>query len=137
MTPKEGTGSGALTEVSFAWPIAAGKEEEWRRALQELGGSRSADFKRMRVRFGIVAVRVWLQRAGCCEMAVVHVEADDPLEAVSMLAASEGGFERWLKRKVEEFHGVDVARAGSKAAPELVFRAGSQESRRGTCRGGI
>jgi hypothetical protein len=53
------------------------------------------------------------------------MEADDPLEAVSMLAGSEDDFERWLKRKVEEFHGVDVARAGAKTAPELVFRAGS------------
>ena len=114
-----------MTEICFVWPIAAGKEEEWRRALQELAGSRSADFRRMRLRLGIVAVRVWLQRAGRGELAVVHMEADDPLEAVSMLAGSEDDFERWLKRKVEEFHGVDVARAGAKTAPELVFRAGS------------
>lgn len=137
MRPKESDGSGVSTEVCFVWPIAAGKEEEWRRALQELAGSRSADFGHMRLRFGIVAVRVWLQRAGRGELAVVHMEADDPLKAVSMLAGSEETFEMWLKRKVEEFHGVDVARAGAKAAPELVFRAGSQESRRGTCRGGI
>ena len=46
-----------------------------------------------------------------------------------MLAGSEEAFERWLKRRVEEFHGVefrgaDAARAGAKAAPELVFRTG-------------
>ena len=125
MRPKEGDGSGVLTEVSFVWPIAAGKEEEWRRALQELAGSRSADFGRMRLRLGIVAVRIWLQRTRRGELAVVHLEADDPLEAVSMLAGSEEGFEIWLKRKAEEFHGVDVTRAGVRAAPELVFRAGS------------
>ncbi len=113
-----------MTEICFVGPIAAGKEEEWRRVLQELAGSRSADFKRMRSRFGIVAVRVWLQRTRRGELAVVHVEAHDPLGAVSMLAASEGDFERWLKRKVEEFHGVDVARAGARAIPELVFRTG-------------
>ena len=125
MRPKEGNDSKVLTEVCFVWPIAAGKEEEWRRALQELGGSRSADFGRMRSRFGIVAVGVWLQRTRRGELALIHIEADDPLEAVSMLAGSEEGFERWLKRKIGEFHGVDVARAGARAAPEPVFRAGS------------
>ena len=125
MRPEEGDGSGTLTEVCFAWPIAAGKEEEWRRALQELEGSRSADFGRMRRRLGIVAVEVWLQRTRRGELVVVHIQAEDPFGAASMLAASEGGFERWLKRKIGEFHGVDVARAGARAAPELVFRAGS------------
>ena len=125
MRPKEGNRSGVLTEVCFVWPIAAGKEEEWRRALQELEGSRSADFGRMRSRLGIDAVGVWLQRTRRGELAVVHMELDDPLQAASMLAGSEEGFERWLKRKIGEFHGVDVACAGTKAAPELVFRAGS------------
>ena len=123
MRPKEGNRSGVLTEVCFVWPVAAGKEEEWRRFLQELGGSRSADFGRMRSRLGIVAVGVWLQRTGRGEVAVVRVRAEDPLGAASMLAGSEEGFERWLKRKVKEFHGVDVARAGARAVPKLVFRA--------------
>ena len=117
MAPEEGDGSGVLTEVCFVWPVATGKEEEWRRVLQELGGSRSAEFGRMRRRFGIVAVGVWLQRTGRGEPAVVHVRAEDPLEAVSMLAGSEGGFEGWLKRKVKEFHGVDVAR-GREGGPQ-------------------
>ena len=124
MAPKKGTGSGVLTEVCFVWPIAADKEE-WRRFLQELGGSHSADFGRMRRRLGIFTVGVWLQRTGRGKLAVVHVRAEDPLEAASMLAVSEEGFEGWLKRKVKELHGVDVARAGARAAPELVFRAGS------------
>ena len=125
MTPKEGTGSGVLTEVCFAWPIAADKEEEWRRALQELGGSRAADFGRMKRRLGIVAVGVWLQRTRRGELAVVRVRAEDPLGAASMLAVSDGGFEGWLKRKIGELHGVDVAHAGARAVPKLVFRAGS------------
>ena len=125
MRPKEGTGSGVLTEFCFVWPIAAGKEEEWRRFLQELGGSRSVDFGRMRRRLGIVAVGVWLQRTGRGELAVVHVQAEDPLGAASTLAGSEEGFEGWLQRKVKEFHGVDVARAGARATPKLVFRAES------------
>ena len=105
------------------WPILAGKEEEWRRLLQELEGSRSADFGRMGRRLGINAVHVWLQRTRHGELAVVHIEVDDPAEAISALAGSEGAFERWLKRRIEDLHGVDVARARSGAPPELVFLA--------------
>ena len=125
MRPKKGDGTGASTEVSFVWPIAAGKEEEWRRVLQELEGSRFGDYEQMRLRFGIDAVRVWLQRTRRGELAVVHMEVDDPLKAVLMLAGPEEIFEGWLKRKIDEFHGVDVARASAKAAPELIFRTGS------------
>ncbi|CAA9457128.1 MAG: hypothetical protein AVDCRST_MAG02-2466 [uncultured Rubrobacteraceae bacterium] len=125
MRPKEGNGTGASTEVSFVWPIAAGKEEEWRRVLQELEGSRFGDYERMRLRFGIHAVRVWLQRTRCGELAVVHMEVNDPLEALLMLAGPEEIFEGWLKRKIGEFHGVDVARASVKATPELIFRTES------------
>ena len=119
-----------MTEISFAWPILAGKEEEWRRLLQELEGSRSADFGRMGRHLGINTVHVWLQRTWRGELAVVHVEVDDAAEAILVLADSTVAFEAWLKRRVEEFHGVAVARARANAAPELVFLA--QPEKRGS-----
>ena len=118
---RRGTGSGTLTEIAFVWPILAGKEEEWRRALQELEGSRAADFRRMGRRLGIGAIHVWLQRTRQGEMAVVHLELDDPAEAISMLADSTDTFDTWLKSRVEELHEVEVARVRSNRRPELVF----------------
>lgn len=116
-----------MTEITFAWPIVAGKEEEWRRLLQELEGSRSGDFGRMRRHLGICKIGIWLQLTRHGEMALVHAEVDDPAEAISVLADSKVTFEIWLGRKVEEFHGVAVERVRSNAAPELVFRAGPKK----------
>lgn len=121
-----------MTEISIAWPIAAGREEEWRRFLQELAGSRSGDFDRTRRRLGIGAVRVWLQRtrrgrAWCGELSLVYVEVEDLTEALSALASSEGGFERWFKRRIQEFYGVDLALARTDAAAELVFSSGPEK----------
>lgn len=120
---------GALTEISFVWPIVAGKEEEWRRVLQELEGSRSADFGRMIQHLGIDTIGVWLQRTWYGELAVVHLKVDDAAEAILLLADSEGTFEKWLKRRVEALHGVVVTRVGSDTAPELIFLAEPEEQR--------
>ena len=127
MRRREGKGSGAVTEISFAWPIVAGKEEEWRRVLQELEGSRSADFGRMIQHLGIDMICVWLQRTRYGELAVVHLKVDDAAEAILALADSERTFEKWLKRSVETLHGVVVTRAGSNPTPELVFFAKPEE----------
>ncbi len=113
-----------MTRISFALPVAAGKEEDWRRVLQELQGSRFGDAKRTERRLGIYAVWVWLQRTRDGSTAVVHVEAEDAALALSRLADSEGVFERWLKRRIEEFHGVDVSGASFGALSEIVFSSG-------------
>lgn len=105
-------------------PVAAGKEEDWRRALQELEGSRLGDAERTERRLGVYAVWVWLQRTRGGATAIVHVEAEDAALALSMLADSEETFERWLKRRIVEFHGVDVSRARFGAPLEIVFRSG-------------
>lgn len=110
--------------ISFALPVAAGKEEGWRRVLQELEGSRFEDTERAGRRLGVYAVWVWLQRTRGGELAIVHVEAEDAARALSMLADSEEAFEKWLKRRIEEFHGVDVSRARFGASLEIVLRSG-------------
>lgn len=112
-----------MTRIAFALPVAAGKEEDWRRVLQELEGSRSCDAERAERRLGVSAVWVWLQRTRVGATAIVLVEAEDTARALSTLADSDGAFERWLKRRIEEFHGVDVSHARFGASPEIVFRS--------------
>ena len=40
--------------IAFAGPILAGKEEPWRRFLQELAGSRSQEYRTLKQRLGIL-----------------------------------------------------------------------------------
>ena len=44
--------------------------------------------------------------------------------ALSMLADSDGAFERRLKLGIEEFHGVAVSRVRLGTSPEIAFRSG-------------
>lgn len=113
-----------MTEIAFVWTIVAGKEEEWRRLLQELEGSRSDDFGRMRSHLGIDTIRVWLQRIRYGELVLAYVKVDDPVRAILALAVSEEPFELWFKGEIERFHGVDVGCPRPNATPELVFSAG-------------
>jgi hypothetical protein len=108
-------------DMCFAWPVLAGREEDWRRFLQALEGSRSEEYKRMKRRLGIGRTRTWLQRNRDYTMAVTCVKVDDPAAAVSALAASNEPFDRWFRNKIEEFHGVDIAHVGPFANAELVF----------------
>ncbi len=112
-------------EVSFAWPVLAGKEEEWRRFMQQLEGSRFEECELAKRRLGVERARSWLQRNRAGVWALTYVEVEDPASAVAALADSEEPFERWFRGRIEEMLGVEVARLRPGAAPEMVFRSGA------------
>ena len=60
-------------------------------------------------------------------MAVIRIEVNDSVQAISALAGVEQTFDCWLKRGIEECHGVDLARARSYRTPELVYCSGADE----------
>lgn len=107
--------------VGFAVPILAGREEGWRRFLQELAGSRRGEYEDLRRRLGVITQKVWLVRTRRGEAAVSYMECEEPTRIVTRLAASTEPFDVWLKGKLSEFHGCDFARFGSGWSPELVF----------------
>jgi hypothetical protein len=124
--PKVKTPSKAFS-IAIAGPILAGKEEPWRRFLQELSGSRSREYGDLMQRLGIFAERVWLMRTRGSETAIAYFEARDPQQALARLVASEEPFDLWFKEKLREFHGCDLARLQKRWYPELVFALGGHE----------
>jgi hypothetical protein len=62
-----------------------------------------------------------LMRTRDSEMVIAYFEAQDPQQALARLAASEEPFDMWLKEKLKEFHGCDLARLKRGLYPELVF----------------
>lgn len=123
-TAEKSVGPGASAEVSFTWPMPAGKEE-WRRFLQQLEGSRLEECERAKERLGVEKARVWLQRDRGGVSAVTYAVAEDPAGAVAALAASEEPFEVWFKGKIEDLLGIEVGRLRPGAAPEMVLRSGA------------
>jgi hypothetical protein len=114
--------------IAFAGPILAGKEEPWRRFLQELAGSRSQEYATLKQRLGILTERVWLMRRRDSETVIAYFEAQDPQQALTRLVGSEEPFDMWLKEKLREFHGCDLARLREGWYPEMVFALGGHES---------
>lgn len=113
--------------VGFAGPILAGREEGWRRFLQELSGSRREEYEDLRRRLGVTGQKVWLVRTRRGETAVSYLECEEPGRIAARLAASTEPFDAWLKARLAEFHGCDFARPDPRWSPELVFEAGELE----------
>lgn len=119
--------SAGSSGVAFAGPILPGKEERWRRFLQELEGSRRKEYEGLRRRLGIRRQRVWVVRTPRVEIAVSYLECEKSRSIAARLTASTHPFDVWLKGKLSEFHGCDFARLDSGWSPELVFEAGETE----------
>lgn len=96
----------------FAAPVAPGKEEAWRRFLQEVAESR-VEYERLRERLGVRRELVWLVPLGRGYATVVYLEIDGDLdEFVRRLAAMDEAFDLWFKERIVECHG----RSGSMAS---------------------
>jgi hypothetical protein len=124
---ERGVGVLAGSGVGFAVPILSGGEEKWRRFLQELAGSRREEYEDLRRRLGITGQKVWLVRSRRVETAITYLECEEPRSIAARLAASTHPFDVWLKERLAEFHGCDLARLDHRCSPELVFEAGETE----------
>ena len=119
--------SAGSSRIAFAGPILPGKEERWRRFLQELEGSRREEYGGLRRRLGIRRQRVWIVRTPLGETAVSYLECEELGSIAARLAASTHPFDVWLKGRLSEFHGCDFTRPDPSWPPELVFEAGEPE----------
>lgn len=112
-----------MDKITIAGPLFPGKEEPWRRFVQELAGSRAVECEMMKQRLGIRNLEVWLVRVPRAsykgEMVMVHLEAEDLEKLTQRLEASEHPFDLWLKDQLSEYHGFPEP--SSKAAPELIL----------------
>jgi hypothetical protein len=99
-------------------PIAASKIEAWRRFCQELSGSQRALHEVSRQRLGIRRERLALVESSVRSYAVTTLEVDDVDLALAGLLGSELPFESWYRARLQELHGVTLARYEQNVQPE-------------------
>ena len=92
--------------LTLVVPQLPGQGEAWRRLVQELQGSRRADFAAACQRWGLSALALWLVPARPAELAADRAEAGD---AAARLARSRQPFDVWLREQVRALHGVDLS----------------------------
>jgi hypothetical protein len=110
-----------MSSLTFIAAIQPGREEEWRRFVQEVTEERLYEYEGLRRRLGLRSESVWLARTKEGETAVVYLEAENPERIVPTLGASEEPFDLWFKERLLEFHGPDLARNPRKTAARLLF----------------
>lgn len=115
----------ALERIAIAGPLLPGKEEPWRRFVQELAGSRAGEYEALKRRVGVRNETIRLVRPprGCYKgaLVLVQLETGDPGKALQRLQASEHPFDLWLKERLQEFHGYGLASSPSRTEPELIL----------------
>lgn len=109
-----------MRAITFALPILPGKQEAWRRSLQEMLDVYRSDYEAFRQRLSMTRVLTWLTEMPGGNMVIVHIEADEPETILPKLAASDLPFARWLRQHVLELHGLDVTQP-TRMTTELVL----------------
>jgi len=97
----------AMAMLAMAFPIPAGKTEQWKKFIGELAGARKAEFAASRRSLG-VRERTFLQHTPQGDLVLVTLEGDHPETAFAEFAKRTDPFTVWFKQHVREIHGMDL-----------------------------
>lgn len=106
--------------IVLTLPIVPGKVEAWRRFCQDLAGSRLKLYEASRRRLGITCERLALVETAFGSAAVITLEALDVGQALGQIITSNLPFDRWYREKMQELHGVNLARYEHFSQPALL-----------------
>lgn len=128
MVPKAAGGSAYI----FSAPVTPGREEAWRRLLQEVAES-PAEYEQLRGRLGLRRELVWLVPSARGYTTVVYLEVDGNLDGfVRRLATAGEAFDLWLKEGISECHGrIEPAEFSPRSALEPIFSWDVAQDERG------
>ena len=110
-----------MSTLVITIPILPGKLEAWRRLCQEITGRRQPDYEESRRQLGVASEAVWLLRTRRADVAVLHVDAEEPKRLLARLVASEHPFDRWFRQQLIHVCGLDLTPAFLGPAMELLF----------------
>jgi hypothetical protein len=110
-----------MPAMTFVAPLLAGKEEEWRRFVQEVVEERLPEYEQLRQHLGIRNESVWLARTNVGETVIAYLEVEAPEWKTPAVATSEAPFDVWLKERLLGFHGHALVRVPRRAAAKLIF----------------
>jgi len=97
-----------MAEFSFVAPIQPGKTDAWRKAVDEIKGSRNAAYKESRRQHGIKREHVSLQSTPMGDLVVVHMDAPGQQEVMRGMMQGTSDFDTWFRETVlVGVHGFD------------------------------
>lgn len=102
-------------------PIRPGASEAWRRYLQELTGSRRAEYKASCQRWGIAREQIWIIETLKGAVTIITIAALRPELVVEQLAKGDLPFERQFREQLLLAQGVDLINLSIEAPVELLL----------------
>jgi hypothetical protein len=107
-----------VTELGIAVPIAPGKTDAWRAALEELTGPRRDEYASSRRRFGLTSQTTFLQRTPMGDFALIHLTGPDVHAAFHRMSSSRDAWDVKWRELTLDLHGVDFAK-GERVLPKV------------------
>ena len=109
-----------MAMLAMAFPIPAGKTEQWKKFIDELTGARKAEFAASRRSLG-VRERTFLQHTPQGDLVLVTLEGDHPETAFAEFGKRTDPFTMWFKQQVSEIHGMDLSAPPPGPMPQQVI----------------
>ena len=107
-----------MTELGIAVPIAPGKTAAWQAALDELLGSRYAEYESSRKRFGLTSQTTFLQKTPMGDFALIHLTGPDVHASFHSMSSSQDAWDVKWRELTLDLHGMDFAK-GDRVMPKV------------------
>ncbi len=98
-----------MTHTAYVLPLRPGREEAFRRFLQEITETHWEDYVRSRRDADIHYERIWLISRGRREVVLINLGGTLPDLGLQTLARSNAPFDQWFHEQVRDLTGVDLA----------------------------
>ncbi len=117
-----------MESLAFAFPLRAGKTEEWRAWIAEILGPRRSEYEAFCRQLGLSAQRAYLQHTPQGDQAIIYLEGEDLQRTFQLLRTAQDPFTVWVRQRTKDlFEGVDLTQIEPGSLSEYVFAGPSDQ----------
>ena len=116
-----------MASLAFAFPLRAGKTEEWRAWVGEILGPRRSEYEAFSRQLGLKTQRVYLQHTPHGDQAIIYLEGEDLERPFQHLRTAQDPFTVWMRQRIQDLHGVDLTQTDPGALSQFVFAGPSAQ----------
>ena len=111
-----------MESLAFAFPLRAGKTEEWRAWIAETLGPRRSEYEAFSRRVGLGTQRAYLQHTPHGDQAIIYLEGDDLQRTFQLLRTAQDPFPVLVRQRIKDlFEGIDLTQIEPGSLSQYVF----------------
>ena len=117
-----------MASLAFAFPLRAGKTEEWRAWVREILGSRRSEYEAFSRQLGLGTQRAYLQHTPQGDQAIIYLEGEDLQRTFQHLRTAQDPFTILVRQQTMDLFGVDLTQIEPESLSQFVFAGPSAEA---------